>query len=187
MTRADIPNIITILRIGLVPPVVAALYFGNYPLALVLYFVAGVSDGLDGYLAKRFDCASRLGSILDPLADKLLLVGTFLVLGWQGLLPVWVVAIVILRDLVILSGGVAYHFLIGNYEMAPTIISKVNTFFQIALGLFVVVSAAFLSMPPWVLTSLVWVVAATSILSGVHYVWSWGVRAKRNWPTRGGT
>ena len=101
------------------------------------------------------------------------------------LLPVWVVAIVILRDLVILSGGIAYHFLIGNYEMAPTIISKVNTFMQIALGLFVVVSAAFLSLPPWVLTSLVWIVAATSILSGVHYVWSWGVRAKRNWPTRG--
>jgi len=184
MTRADIPNIITILRIGLVPPVIVALHSSNYSLALVLYFIAGVSDGLDGYLAKRFGWTSRLGSILDPLADKLLLVGTFLVLGWQGLLPVWVVAIVILRDLVILSGGIAYHFLIGNYELAPTIISKVNTFFQIALGLFVVVSAAFLAFPPWVLTSLVWIVAATSILSGAHYVWSWGVRAHRNWPTR---
>lgn len=185
MTRADIPNIITVLRIGLVPPVIAALHFGNYSLALVLYFVAGVSDGLDGYLAKRFNWTSRIGSILDPLADKLLLVGTFLVLGWQGLLPLWVVAVVILRDLVILTGGIAYHFLIGNYEMSPTIISKVNTFFQIALGLFVVVSAAFLTLPPWVLTSLVWTVAATSIISGVHYVWSWGVRAHRNWPNRG--
>ena len=184
MTRADIPNIITILRIGLVPPVIVALNFGQYSLALVLYFIAGVSDGLDGYLAKRYDWTSRLGSILDPLADKLLLVGTFLVLGWQGLLPVWVVAIVILRDLVILSGGVAYHFLIGNYELAPTIISKINTFFQIALGLIVVVSAAFLTLPSWVVTSLVWIVAATSILSGAHYVWSWGVRAHRNWPTR---
>jgi len=184
MTRADIPNIITIMRIGLVPPVVVALLHGQYPLALVLYVVAGVSDGIDGYIAKRFSYTSRLGSILDPLADKLLLVGTFIALAAQGLLPVWVVVLVILRDVVILSGGIAYHVLIGGYELQPTIISKINTFFQIALGLLVVVSAAFLATPAWVVTDLTWVVVATSLLSGAHYVWLWGGRARRNWPQR---
>lgn len=81
MTRADIPNIISVLRIGLVLPVVAALIHGEFVLALLLYTVAGVSDGIDGYIAKRFNCSSRLGSILDPLADKLLLVSTYVALA----------------------------------------------------------------------------------------------------------
>lgn len=128
MTRADIPNIISVLRIGLVLPVVAALVHEQFTLALLLYTRRGLSDALDGYIAKRYHCASRLGSILDPLADKLLLVSTYVALAWLGLLPVWLVAAVAARDILILVGAVSYHLLIGEYEMKPTLISKLNTF-----------------------------------------------------------
>lgn len=179
MTRADIPNVISVLRIGMVIPVVVALVNGQFVLALVIYTVAGLSDGLDGYLAKRFDCASRLGSILDPLADKLLLVSTYLALAWLGLLPLWLTAAVVVRDLLILAGAAAYHLTIGEYEMAPTLISKVNTFAQILLGVTVVFSAGFYPVSAAVIDGMIWMVLATTLVSGVDYVWTWGVRAYR--------
>lgn len=180
MTRADLPNIISVLRIGLVLPVVVALLHGQFVLALLLYTVAGLSDGLDGYLAKRFDCASRLGSILDPLADKLLLVSTYLALGWLGLLPLWLVAAVALRDLLILAGAISYHLLIGEYEMEPTVISKINTCAQILLGVAVVSSAGVYPLPAALLGWLIWLVLATTVISGADYVWTWGRRACRS-------
>jgi len=131
----DIPNIISIIRILLVLPFVVLILRQEFTWALVLFFVAGVSDGIDGYLAKHNNWTSRLGSILDPLADKLLLVSSFITLGWLNILPVWLVAAVLLRDLAIISGGLAYHVLVGRYEMEPTIVSKLNTFFQIMLVL----------------------------------------------------
>ncbi len=179
MTRADIPNIISVLRIGLVLPVVAALVHEQFTLALLLYTVAGVSDALDGYIAKRYNCASRLGSILDPLADKLLLVSTYVALAWLGLLPVWLVAAVAARDILILVGAVSYHLLIGEYEMKPTLISKINTFAQIALGLAAVFAAGLYPLSPALLEGMVWAVLATTLLSGIDYVWTWGVRACR--------
>ncbi len=87
MTRRDIPNLITLLRILLVPPFLFALWKGDYWVALALFLVAGASDGLDGFLAKRYDWGTRFGSILDPIADKLLLVGAFLALTWMGRIP----------------------------------------------------------------------------------------------------
>lgn len=179
MTRADIPNIISILRIGLVLPVVAALMHGQFTLALLLYTVAGASDALDGYIAKRYHYTSRLGSILDPLADKLLLVSTYLVLAWLGLLPVWLVAAVVARDIFILAGALSYHLLIGEYEMQPTPISKINTFAQIALGLTVVFSAGVYPLPEVLIDGLVWAVLATTLFSGIDYIWTWGTRACR--------
>ena len=89
MNRSDIPNIISMLRIILVIPTVMLLLNERYGQALILFAVAGASDGLDGYIAKRYHYVSRLGTILDPLADKLLLVCTYLALGWLGLLPAW--------------------------------------------------------------------------------------------------
>lgn len=179
MTRADIPNIISVLRIGLVLPVVAALAHGEFVLALLLYTIAGVSDGIDGYIAKRFRCTSRLGSILDPLADKLLLVSTYVTLAWLELLPLWLVAAVVARDLLILAGAASYHLLIGEYEMAPTLVSKLNTFAQIVLGLAVVFSAGVYALPPALIDWLIWLVLATTLVSGADYVWTWGARACR--------
>jgi len=175
--RSDIPNVITIFRIGIVPAVVVALLNGQFTLALCLFAIAGVSDGLDGYIAKRFNYVSRLGSILDPLADKLLLISTYVSLGWLGLLPVWLVATVIGRDLLIVCGALAYHRLIGEYEMAPSLVSKANTFFQLVLGLAVVFSAGVLTLPGLMLDGLIYIVAAAAVLSGCDYVWTWGARA----------
>jgi len=100
VTRRDIPNLITAFRFLLVPPVVFLLLSSRFGEALVIFAIAGFSDALDGFLAKHYGWASRLGAALDPLADKLLLVSAFIALGWLELIPVWLVVIVILRDIV---------------------------------------------------------------------------------------
>jgi len=153
------------------------LLYEEFSYALLLYTVAGISDGLDGYIAKRYNYVSRLGSVLDPLADKLLLVSTFIALAWLGLLPAWLVIAVILRDLLIVIGAAAYYLLIGKYEMEPSLISKVNTFSQIVLGLAIVLSESLISLPQWLTVWLIFLVLGTTIVSGVDYVWIWGRRA----------
>ena len=179
ITRRDIPNLLTILRLLLVAPIVVLMVKERYAGALVLFAVAGVSDGLDGYLAKRNGWITRLGSFLDPLADKALLVCSYLALGWNGLLPIWLVALVLSRDLVILAGATAFHFLIGRFDAEPTLLSKTNTFAQIVLVLFVVIDQLVEWATQSVVDSLIYVVAATTIASGIGYVVDWGRRAHR--------
>ena len=179
MTRADIPNLISLLRIVLVLPTVMALASEQYLFALVLFAVAGVSDGLDGYVAKRYHYESRLGTILDPLADKLLLVATYIVLAWNGLLPTWLMVTVVGRDLLILAGAGVYYLVVGAYEMAPTLISKFNTLTQILLGLLVVFSRGVYALPDQLIIGLIYLVLTTTIASGADYVWTWGSRALR--------
>ena len=174
MKARDIPNIISIIRIVLVLPFIVLMLRQEFTLALILFFTAGISDGIDGYLAKRNHWTSRLGSILDPLADKLLLVSSFVTLAWLSILPLWLVAAVLLRDVVIISGAMAYHFVVGRYEMEPSIISKLNTFFQIMLVLSTVFSLGLYSLPPLALQTLVYIVLVTTILSGGNYVYTWG-------------
>ncbi len=178
MQAKDIPNLITALRFLMVPPTLLLLLDERYSLALLIFAIAGISDGVDGFLAKRYGWTSRLGAIMDPLADKLLLGSTFIVLAWLGDLPVWLVAAIIVRDLVIVSGGLAYHFLIGHYEMAPSLISKLTTFSQIMLVVIVLaVYGGLLSISPVVLGGLEIAVLALTLTSGASYVWSWGKRA----------
>lgn len=177
MTPRDIPNIISLLRIALVIPVVYLLIQREFSYALILFFIAGISDGLDGYLARRNNWKSRLGSILDPLADKLLLVFSYFALGWLGEIPMWLVVAVVARDLVIVVGAIAYHEIIGEYDMVPSWVSKTNTFFQIVLVLAVVFSAGAYMLPEMVIDGLVVIVAITTIGSGIDYVWVWGRRA----------
>ena len=169
----------------LVVPFVVLILKQEFAWALLLFFVAGVSDGLDGYLAKHNNWTSRLGSILDPLADKLLLVSSFITLGWLGILPIWLVAAVLLRDVVIITGALAYHVVVGRYEMEPSIISKLNTFFQIMLVLSTVFSRGLYPLPQQALQALVYIVLVTTILSGSHYVYTWGKKtyhAKKQQP-----
>lgn len=173
----DIPNIISIARVILTVPVALLLLDERFTEALFLFFVAGVSDGLDGYLAKRYGWYSRLGSILDPLADKALLVTSYLCLAWVGLIPFWLVALIMGRDIVIVLGGIAYHWLVGHFEMAPTWISKINTTLQITLVLAMVFSHGAYTLPEIIIVGLVYGVCATTILSGLDYVWTWGRRA----------
>ena len=178
MRASDIPNLITIGRILLVAPTAWALLQHEYPLALVLFVVAGISDGIDGFLAKQFDWTSRLGAILDPLADKALLVACYASLSWTGLLPAWLFVLVILRDIVIVSGAIIYHFRIARLDAAPTWISKVNTVLQIALVLLVIVQqASGRGQPEWI-TPLIYAVSVTTLWSGIDYVITWSLRAR---------
>ena len=172
-----LPNAISIIRIALVPPILWLLLNGHPDIALLLFFVAGFSDGLDGYLAKRFDWGSRAGALLDPIADKLLVAGTFVTLSIAGLLPVWLAAIVILRDVVIVGGAMAYNFLVRPVEGEPTRISKLNTAFELLLVLFVISRAAFDWPDPITITMMGAAVLITVVISGIDYVWSWTNRA----------
>lgn len=175
--RKDIPNIISVARVILSLPVAYLLLQEAYAGALVLFFVAGVSDGLDGFLAKHYGWHSRLGSVLDPLADKILLVTSYLCLGWVGMIPLWLVIMVMARDVIIVAGGAAFHYLVGRYEMAPTWVSKVNTTMQIVLVLSLVFSQGVLLLPDELLVGLVYVVCVTTVLSGLDYVWTWSRKA----------
>ena len=175
--RKDIPNLISLARIILVLPVALLLLREQYGWALLLFFIAGVSDGLDGYLAKHFGWRSRLGSILDPVADKMLLVTSYLCLAWVGLIPLWLVALVMGRDVVIVLGALAFHWLVGRYEMAPTWISKLNTVLQITLVLALVLSNGLYTLPEALLLGLVYGACLTTVMSGLDYVWTWGRKA----------
>ncbi|MCX4188170.1 CDP-alcohol phosphatidyltransferase family protein [Methylophaga sp. OBS4] len=179
MNRKDIPNLISIMRIVLVGPVVWALATEQYVLALILFAVAGISDGLDGFLAKHFHWESRLGSLLDPIADKLLLVASFATLTWLGLLPLWLLWLVLARDLIIISGGLVYHYCIGQFELTPLWSSKINTTLQIALVLLVLIQQQWLQGLQLVVTIGIWLVVASVINSGTEYVLVWGKRAWR--------
>lgn len=179
MTRRDIPNLISVLRLLLVAPVVMLILDGAYGWALVLFFFAGISDGIDGYLAKHFGWQSELGGLLDPLADKLLMVCSIAALALGGLVPLWLAGVIILRDLVIVSGATAYRQLIGRFSAAPTVISKINTAVQIVLVL-AVLGARTLELggdlQPLFLLALVMAVG-----SGADYVIQWSRRARREW------
>ena len=179
MSRKDIPNLISLLRILLVAPVVWALATQQFALALVLFAVAGISDGLDGFLAKHYHWESRLGSILDPIADKLLLVASFATLALLDLLPMWLLYLVLARDILIVGGGLAYHYLVGQFDLLPLWSSKINTTLQIALVLAVIIHHQWFDSMEKVITVGIWLVVASVINSGTEYVLVWGTRAWR--------
>ena len=173
----DIPNVITIARILLTAPVVWALLTERFGLALILFIIAGVSDGVDGFLAKQFRWQSRLGSLLDPLADKLLLISSYFSLGWLGLMPWWLIGVIILRDLVIVGGAIYWDKRVKRLDAEPTIISKINTFVQIVLVVSVVTDLVWPMLPHGAIDALIWITFATTVSSGADYVWVWSKRA----------
>ena len=178
MSLSWLPNAISIMRILLVPPILLLILDGSFGWALFLFWIAGTSDGIDGYLANRFDWGSRLGALLDPIADKLLVSGMFITLAWIGLVPVWLAVIVILRDVVIVAGATIYNFLIRPVQGEPTRISKLNTALQLLYLLFVLARAGFEWPDEIALTVLGASILVTVVISGVDYVWSWSRRAK---------
>jgi len=180
MQAKDIPNLISVLRICITIPVIWGLLQEWYGVTLVLFAIAGFSDGLDGFLAKHYGWQSRLGGYLDPLADKILLVSCFFALGWLGLIPYWLVAVVIFRDLLIVAGATAYHFQVSRLDAEPSLLSKLNTFVQIILVLLVVWDKGAMPLPPGFLEGLIWLAFATTVVSGVGYVWVWSRRAAIN-------
>jgi len=177
MKLSQLPNAISIVRMFLVVPVVWSLLQLEFGVALVWIAVAGFSDGLDGFLAKHYGWQSRLGSILDPLADKLLLVCSFITLTWLGLVPLWLLFAVLVRDLLIVTGGVVFHYTLGRFEMEPSRVSKLNTVMQIVFVLAVVFYHGDFALTPWIIDALAYIVLATTVLSGLDYILVWGKRA----------
>jgi cardiolipin synthase len=173
-----LPNAISLFRIALIGPVLYLITEGRFDLALALFFLAGFSDGVDGYLAKRFDWHTRIGALLDPIADKLLMAGTYITLAWTGHIPIWMASVVVFRDLVIVGGATAYNFLIKPVEGEPTRISKLNTGLELLFIVFVLSRAAF-GWPDLIsLTVIGASVLVTVVISGVDYVLSWSRRAR---------
>jgi cardiolipin synthase (CMP-forming) len=170
----DIPNLITVVRIFLVIPTVDAMLDERYGLALLLFVTAGVSDAVDGFLAKYFHWQSRLGSLLDPIADKLLLVSCFIAAGFMSLLSPSLVAAVVLRDVLIVSGASAYYLLLGPFEGEPLLVSKLNTLVQLVLIVAVLADRGLGTVPSAILDLLAVAVFTTTVLSGGMYVYLWG-------------
>jgi cardiolipin synthase len=144
---------------------------------LILVAVCAISDGLDGWLAKRFNWTSHLGKILDPLADKLLLVALFLTSAWMNLLPWWLTAIVVARDVMIGVGAVIYRFWFGPLHGRPTLLSKINTGMQLAVALAAILGAAAGMPTPEMVTALAIVTMLTTIVSGGDYLSAFTRRA----------
>jgi cardiolipin synthase len=166
------------MRIVLVAPILMLILKGSFGWALALFWLAGFSDGVDGYLAKRFQWHTRIGALLDPIADKLLVAGLFITLAYTGDIPVWLAAAVILRDVVIVAGATAYNFLVRPVQGEPTRVSKLNTALQLLFLLFVISRAGFGWPDQISITVLGAAVLITVVISGVDYVWSWSRRAR---------
>ncbi len=164
-----IPNLITTARFAAVPLLVWWLFDGQFYNALLLFFLMGVSDALDGYLAKAFDWKTTLGAYLDPAADKAMLICAYVSLGALQLLPPWLVFVVILRDVALLSGALAYNLSTRQLDIQPTLISKVNTFVQIILVL-VVIYTQFGVLPALLIQVLIGLTVFTTIASGLDYL-----------------
>jgi len=182
---SQLPNLITLSRLALTPVLILMLNDRDYVSALAIFVFAGLSDGLDGFIAKRYDCATRLGSILDPLADKILLVSTYVMLTVLGHLPFWLMLVVGFRDLLIVGGYLVYTSMYGPVQMHPSALSKLNTVTQILLVAAVLVEQAAALFYPGAVTALVYAVLVTTVASGGHYVWTWGVM-KEIAPARAG-
>jgi cardiolipin synthase len=174
-----LPNAITLLRLALVPVIGALLHAGQHGVAFGLFVVSAVSDALDGQLARRWQVQSRFGAIADPIADKLTMVVVAVLLAAQQALPWWFVALLVARDVVIVGGALAFCWRVGQLEMAPTPLSKLNTVLQFVLLLAVLaVLAGLLPDGAWI-DLLMWATLATIAVSGAHYVLAWGRRAVR--------
>ncbi len=185
MRPSQIPNVITLMRVLLVVPIAWLLWGGRYPEALLLVAVAGLSDAVDGALARRFEWRSEFGALLDPLADKAMVMALFVVLTMQGQLPLWLAVVVVTRDAVILAGAGAYRLLFGKLVMAPTLVSKANTAVQVVVLLLMLFALCGFGAASEIAAMLAdplcfYLVALLSVLSGLDYVVTWSLKTWRN-------
>jgi cardiolipin synthase len=172
-----IPNIISAIRILLVAPLAVALAHHQLVTTIVLFGVAALSDAADGFLAKRYGWQSELGAVLDPAADKLLMVTVFITLAYMKLVPLWLMATAVARDVIIVLGALAYRYWFGPLNVRPSIVSKFNTLCQAAFILAVVGREEFSIPPPWGVVVLGALVFVTVVVSGIDYVLIYSRRA----------
>ncbi|MEX3008255.1 CDP-alcohol phosphatidyltransferase family protein [Hoeflea sp. TYP-13] len=168
-----IPNIITFMRFLMVPAVVYALLLGEMMPAFVIFVIAGISDGVDGFIARQFNQQSELGAYLDPIADKLLLVTVFIMLAILGFLPHWLVVLVVSRDVLIVIAVILSSVMAQPVAVNPIFVSKANTAFQIALASVVLAELAFGVTFGDLRLILIYSVAALTILSAAAYLKVW--------------
>lgn len=180
MNLRQLPNAITGLRLVMAPLLPWLLVAGYARAALAVALVAGASDALDGLIAKRFGWQTRLGSLLDPIADKLMLGLAMLGLGWVGMLPVWLVGLVLARDAVIVAGAFAWWRLAGPFDGKPSLLGKLTTALQIVLVLLCLAELSGLGVPIRVRIEAVVGVGLLTAASGLDYVIRYGVRAWRH-------
>jgi cardiolipin synthase len=171
-----LPNTLSLARLVLVPLAVWQILEQRYDRAFIIFALAGVSDAVDGFLARRLDARTALGSVLDPIADKALLVSVYVTLGHAGLLPVWLVILVVFRDALIVLGVLLFHFAGQKIIMAPLQVSRINTVAQVACAGWVMAATGFGIMPEPLTMILILLVALTTVASGAAYVVVWGRR-----------
>ncbi len=169
----NLPNFLTLIRIVLIPFFLVLLASQLYFDALLVFILGGVTDALDGFIARRMNQKTSLGAILDPVADKLLLMSSFIMLGMMGGIPLWLVVLVVSRDTVILFGYVAISFLLDErLEVQPTIAGKLSTVFQlVTVGVVLLMLARSQLLESWLDDALVYLTAAATVFSGVQYLY----------------
>lgn len=181
-----LPNLLTVIRMALIPVFVIFLYYQRFWLALAVFVTAGVTDGLDGMLARRFDQKSQLGTILDPIADKLLLVTAFVTLSMPSIInhaalptphgnlhlpvPFWVTTAVISRDIFIIVGAAAINIVTGFRNFRPSLLGKINTAVQIVAIVIILLATRLPILRGYVLPTVYATVFVLAVLSGGHYV-----------------
>jgi cardiolipin synthase (CMP-forming) len=169
----SLPNIISMGRLMAVPVAVWLILNGSFGIAFCVFVAAGISDAVDGYLAKRLNAQTELGKVLDPLADKALLVSVYVTLGQAGLIPTWVVILVVFRDVLIVGGIILAHTLGRQVRMKPIAVSKINTVAQIILAASVLGAAGIEIEVANLILAMCYAVAATTLASGGAYLITW--------------
>ena len=173
----NVPNILTGLRLALVPVMGYLVATSSYGVALVIFLIAALTDLADGYIARRFRVTSKLGAMLDPIADKLNMLVATVLLARAALLPLWLAIAIVLRDVIIVTGALAYRAARGDLKIAPTWLSKINTALEFGVLLVVMAAAAgWMVTGSWLDVAFL-VVFVTVVGSGTQYVWLWGRKA----------
>jgi cardiolipin synthase len=170
----NLANVITLGRLLSVPLVVWLILADEMLGAFAVFVLAGISDAIDGFVAKNYGQRTEIGALLDPIADKTLLVAIYVTLGIAGRLPNWLVILVVFRDLLIIGGFLLLKMMVGSFRSQPLFVSKLNTGLQIALAGVVLGKLGFALNDHGLSTVLLWAVAATTVLSGAAYLVRWG-------------
>jgi len=168
-----LPNLISFLRLACVPWFINFIITQEFDSALILFIIMALSDAVDGYLARRFDWTTQLGAYLDPLADKLMLVSAFIFFAYISVLPLYLVVLVVGRDILILLGAVIFQRTGKKLQIKPNMISKVNTFIQILLVLSLI-AMNIIIIPDILITILIMATVITTLSSGFLYIVDWG-------------
>ncbi len=175
----NLPNILSFARLLAAPVAIMLMLEGRFEACFWLFMAAGVTDAVDGWIATRFDARTEFGAYLDPLADKALVVSSYLMLGYLGHIPSWLVVLVVFRDVLIIGGAMVAYVILGDFRSRPLIVSKVNTAVQITLVAIVLARLGLGVGQPTIDLTVAYVAGATTFLSGFAYLWQWGRRLAR--------